>query len=104
VAINRGSRLSYYIGDAYIQDLESQVFSFNATYNLSSRYAVNFNQAFDFGASQAAVTYLTVTRRFDTFAFSVSIYHDDINKISGFNVNLIPAGQPGFSAPWRAND
>jgi hypothetical protein len=50
------------------------------------------------------VTYLTVTRKFDAFAFSVSIYHDDINKISGFNVNLIPAGQPGFSAPWRVND
>jgi len=104
IAINRGSRLSYYVGDAYIQDLESQVFSFNANYNLTSKYSINLNQALDFGQSRAAVTYLTVTRRFDAFAFSVSVYHDDINKISGFNVNLIPAGQPGFSAPWRAND
>jgi lipopolysaccharide assembly outer membrane protein LptD (OstA) len=104
VAINRGSRLSYYVGDAYIQDLESQVFSFNANYNLTTKYSINLNQALDFGASRAAVTYLTVTRKFDAFAFSVSIYHDDINKISGFNVNLIPAGQPGFSAPWRVND
>lgn len=104
LAINRGSRLSYYVGDAYIQQLESQVISFNATYNISSRYSVNLNQAFDFGAARAAVTYLTLTRRFDVFAFSVSVYHDDINKISGFNVNLIPAGQPGFVAPWRVND
>jgi lipopolysaccharide assembly outer membrane protein LptD (OstA) len=104
LAINRGSRLSYYVGDAYIQDLESQVFSFNANYNLTSKYSINLNQALDFGVSRAAVTYLTVTRRFDAFAFSVSVYHDDINKISGFNVNLIPAGQPGFTAPWRAND
>jgi hypothetical protein len=104
IAINRGSRLSYYFGDAYIQALESQVFSFNATYNLTTKYSVNINQALDFGAARAAVTYLTLTRRFDAFAFSVSVYHDDINKISGFNVNLIPSGQPGFSAPWRAND
>jgi hypothetical protein len=104
LAINRGSRLSYYIGDAYIQQLESQVVSFNANYNISSRYAITLNQAFDFGAARAAVTYLTVTRRFDAFAFSVSVYRDDINKISGFNVNLIPAGQPGFTAPWRVND
>ena len=98
LAINRGSRLSYYVGDAYIQDLESQVFSFNANYNLTTKYSINLNQALDFGASRAAVTYLTVTRKFDAFAFSVSVYHDDINKISGFNVNLIPAGQPGFTA------
>jgi len=104
IAFNRGSRLSYYVGDAYIHDLESQVFSFNASYNLTEKYSINLNQSVDVGASRAAVTYLTVTRRFDTFAFSVSVYHDDINRISGFNVNLFPAGQPGFSAPWRAND
>jgi hypothetical protein len=104
VAVSRGSRLSYYIGDAYIQALESQVFTFNATYNLTQKYSINLNEALDFGQSRAAVTYLTVIRRFDTFAFSVSVYHDEINKVSGFNVNLFPAGQPGFSAPWRAND
>ena len=38
------------------------------------------------------------TRRFDTFAFSVSVYHDGIAKINGFNINLFPAGQPGFMA------
>lgn len=104
IAINRGSRLSYYIGDAYIQELESQVLSFNASYNLTAKYTINLNQALDVGQVRAAVTYLTLIRRFDAFAFSVSVYHDDINRISGFNVNLIPSGQPGFTAPWRATD
>ena len=80
------------------------MFTFNANYNLTSKYTINLNQALDFGQSRAAVTYLSVIRRFDTFAFSVSIYHDDINKVSGFNVNLFPAGQPGFTQPWRVND
>jgi hypothetical protein len=104
LAISRGSRLSYYIGDSYIQALESQVLSFNANYNLTNKYNLNFNQSLDFGLSRAEVTYLTVTRRFDVFSISVSVYHDEINRVNGFNVNLFPAGQPGFSAPWNVND
>jgi hypothetical protein len=104
VAVNRGSRLSYYLGDAYIQALESQVFSFNATYNLTAKYSLTLNQSLDFGSSKAVVTSFTLIRRFDVFAFAVSVYHDGINNISGFNINLFPSGQPGFSTPWRAND
>ena len=103
LAISRGSRLSYYIGDAYIQALESQVFTFNANYNLTAKYALSLDEALNFGPGRAAVTYLSLTRRFDVFAFSVSVYHDGINNISGFNVNFFPSGQPGFSTPWRVN-
>jgi len=104
LAINRGSRLSYYVGDAYIQQLQSQVFTLSATYNLTTKYQLAINQALDFGASRAAVTYFALTRRFETFAVQVSVYHDGINNVNGFNVNLLPQGAPGFSAPWRAND
>jgi hypothetical protein len=104
IAINRGSRLSYYIGDAYVQALDSQIFSLNASYNLTEKYQMSFYQALDFGASRAAVSSVSLTRRFDTFAVSASIYHDGIANTSGFNINFFPAGQAGFSQPWRAND
>jgi hypothetical protein len=104
LAFNRGSRLNYYIGDAYVQALETQIISFNANYNLTAKYQMGIYQALDFGASRAAVTSVSLTRRFDTFAFSVSVYHDGIANTNGFNINLFPAGQPGFSRPWGAND
>ncbi|MGD0462877.1 MAG: LPS assembly protein LptD [Tepidisphaeraceae bacterium] len=104
LAFNRSARLSYYIGDAYVQALDSQVFSFSANYNLTAKYQMGIYQALDFGASRAAVTSLSLTRRFDAFAVSVSMYHDGIANTNGLNVNLFPAGQVGFSRPWRAND
>ena len=103
LAINRGSRLSYYIGDAYVQALESQVFNFSANYSLTSKYSLGMYESLNFGPGRAAVTYLSVTRRFDLFSLSVSVYHDGINKVTGFNVNFYPSGQPGFSTPWRVN-
>jgi hypothetical protein len=102
--INRGSRLSYYFGDAYVQALNSQIFSFDANYNLTAKYQMSIYEALDFGASRAAVTSLSLVRRFDTFAVSVSVYHDGIANTNGVNFNLFPAGQIGFSRPWSAND
>ncbi|MGA2441495.1 MAG: LPS assembly protein LptD [Tepidisphaeraceae bacterium] len=103
LAISRGSRLSYYIGDAYIQALEAQVFTFNASYNLTAKYALSLEEALNFGPGRAAVTYVSLTRRFDVFALRVSAYHDGINNLSGFNVDFFPSGQPGFTTPWRVN-
>jgi hypothetical protein len=103
LAINRGSRLSYYVGDAYVQALGSQVFTFDANYNLTAKYVMSLSETLDFGSSRAAVTSISLTRRFDMFAFSISAYHDGINNISGFNINFFPTGQPGFSMPWGVN-
>jgi hypothetical protein len=104
ISVNRGSRLSYYIGDAYVQALNSQIFSLNANYNLTTKYQMSIYQALDFGASRAAVTSLSLLRRFDTFALSISIYHDGIANTNGMNLNFFPAGQIGFSRPWSSND
>ncbi|HEX4053559.1 MAG TPA: LPS assembly protein LptD [Tepidisphaeraceae bacterium] len=104
VAINRGSRLSYYVGDAYVQALNSQILTFNANYNLTSKYQLSVSEALDFGSSRATVTYVSVTRRFDIFSFSIAVYHDGISNTSGITANFFPVGQPGFSRPWNAND
>lgn len=104
VAVNRGNRLSYYIGDAYVQALDSQILTFSASYNVTSKYQLGINEALDFGSSRDTVTAVSITRRFDMFSFQISIYHDGIANTSGITVNLFPVGQPGFSRPWRAND
>lgn len=104
LAISRGSRLSYYIGDAYVQALDSQILSFNANYNLTSKYQLGINEALDFGRSRATVTSLSITRRFDIFSFQISVYHDGIANTNGITVNFFPSGQPGFTQPWHAND
>jgi hypothetical protein len=94
VAVQRGDRLSYYIGDDYVQDLDSQILEFVANYQLTSKYSISFGQNFNFGDARDVSTSLTVTRRFDTLALQVAVWHDAINHVNGFNLNIIPNGLP----------
>jgi hypothetical protein len=91
----RDERLSYYLDDRYVQVLHSQVVSFSANYELTRKYTLQFGQSFNFGDSNDISSVLTVIRQFDTFSFSVTVFHDAISNQSGFNINLIPAGFAG---------
>jgi lipopolysaccharide export system protein LptA len=104
LAINRGSRVSYYVGDSYVQTLRTQILTGALNYNLTQKYAVALSQSLDLGPARSAVTSFSLTRRFDAFALQITAYHDGINNTSGFNFNLLPQGFPGFSQPWSSND
>jgi hypothetical protein len=41
---------------------------------------------------------LTVTRKFDTLAIQVAVWHDAINHVNGFNLNILPNGLPQAGA------
>jgi hypothetical protein len=98
VAVQRGDRLSYYIGDDYVQDLDSQILSFVANYQLTSKYSFAFGQNFNFGDARDVSSSLTVTRKFDTLAIQVAVWHDAINHVNGFNLNILPNGLPQAGA------
>jgi lipopolysaccharide export system protein LptA len=96
-SVSRDERVSYYFGDTYIQPLNSQVVSGVAEYKLTSKYTLQIGQSFNFGDTHDINTVVSLIRRFDTFSISVSVYHDAVTNLSGFNFNLIPLGLRGLN-------
>jgi lipopolysaccharide export system protein LptA len=98
IAVQRGDRLSYYIGDDYVQDLDSQILSLVLNYQLTDKYSFSFGQNFNFGDARDVSSSLSILRRFDTMAVQVAVWHDAINHVNGFNLNVIPNGFPAAGA------
>ena len=92
ISVQRGERVSYYIGDDYVQDLDSQILSGVVNYQLTDKYAIAIGQNFNFGDARDISSSLTVTRKFDTLSLQISVWHDAINHVNGFNFNIIPNG------------
>jgi hypothetical protein len=91
-AVQRGERISYFLGQRYIEPLKSNITTFAANYQLTSKYTLSFRQSFDFGLSRNVASEISFIRHFDRFFASVSIRYDEIGNNSGFMINLIPEG------------
>ena len=92
VAVQRGERISYFLGQRYIQPLNSNITTFAMNYQLTTKYTFSFQQSFDFGVQHTVATNLALIRHFDRFYASVSLRYDEIGNTSGFMVNLYPEG------------
>jgi hypothetical protein len=92
ILLRRGDRLSMYIGNRYIDDLDSNITSIAMNYELTSKYTISFGQQFDFSQGQNVQSSFSIQRHFDTFIFSGTYYFDEITGENGFSVNLYPIG------------
>ncbi len=90
LAVSRSDRLTYYVDDAYLQVLNSNVLSFTVEYKLSPKYLIQFNQSIYSGNTHDISTTVMVVRQFNTFAISADVSHDAIAHTDTFHVNLIP--------------
>lgn len=104
IAVLRGERLSYFLGQRYIEPLNSNITTFAANYQLTTKYTVAFQQSFDFGIEHNVASQFSVIRHFDRFYVSVTVRYDEIGNTSGFMVNLIPEGfSPNSGAAGTRN-
>jgi lipopolysaccharide export system protein LptA len=92
LAVQRGERISYFLGQRYIEPLKSNITTFAANYQITSKYVLSFRQSFDFGLSRNVASEISFIRHFDRFYASVSLRYDEIGNNSGFMINLIPEG------------
>ena len=67
VVAQRDERLSYYVGTRYIDEINSNITTVAADYQVSSKYNLSFAQSFDFGLGENVVSSVAVVRKFDTF-------------------------------------
>ena len=92
IAVQRGERISYFLGQRYIEPLNSNITTFAMTYQLTPKYIAAFRQSFDFGVQRTVSTDVSLIRHFDRFFATLSLRYDEIGNNSGFMVNITPEG------------
>jgi hypothetical protein len=92
VLVIRDVTQSWYIGNRYIADLNSNIFTVQFQYQISPKYTVGFGQSWDFGLGQDVSTSLSVVRYFDRFVMVFSFSHDEIANQTGFAFSIAPTG------------
>jgi hypothetical protein len=91
-AVQRDVRLAYFVGLRYIGQIDSTVASIAADYQLSLRYNVAFSESVDVSTQKSEDSSVTLTRHFDRFYASITVYYDQINDQEGFRFGFIPEG------------
>jgi lipopolysaccharide export system protein LptA len=99
ISAKRGDRLSYYFGLRYIEQLNSDIATAAATYQITSKYAVQFSQSYDFGQSQDVSSSFTLSRQFESLGASITTYYDSTSGDSGVQFNVFAAGLPPAPPP-----
>lgn len=92
VLVRRDVVWSLYLGNRYIADLNSNITTAAASYDISPKYQLAFGQSFDFGLNQNVSSSVSIVRKFDRFIFVVSFNRDEISGQTGFSVNFYPIG------------
>jgi hypothetical protein len=91
-AVQRDVRLAYFVGLRYIGQIDSTVASVAADYQLSLRYNLAFSESVDVATQKSEDSSVTLTRHFDRYYASITLYYDQINQQSGFRFGFIPEG------------
>jgi lipopolysaccharide export system protein LptA len=92
IALQRGSRLSYFIGTRYIGDIDSTIASFSSFYELSAKYSISLAQSVDLDQRRTQNSSVTLTRNFDRFFMTFGVFYDAVDKDSGFRFGIFPTG------------
>ena len=92
VLVQRDQRLSYFIGNRYIDALSSNITSVHMDYQMTSKYLFDVDQEFDFTQGKNVVSSAAIIRRFDTFLMAFRYTFDETTHENGVSFNLFPIG------------
>ena len=92
VLVRRDVLMSWYVGNRYIADLDSNITSVQFAYQVSPKYTIVAGQAFDFGLGRDVASSVAVIRSFDRFIMSFRFSYDDITQQTGFSFSFYPIG------------
>ena len=95
LAVRHDERLSYTVGNSYINDLDSNITSVGLSYMISKKYTLGYYQSFDFGRDENVNFTTSLTRKFDTFAMLFRVSYDEITGESSMGFSLSPVGAGG---------
>jgi hypothetical protein len=93
----RDTRVAYFMGLRYIEELDSNIGTVALSYELTRKYSVGVRQSYDFGDSGNVYSSLSFQRRFDRFLMLVSVYNNSTDDNQGISFGLFPEGFVGAS-------
>ena len=92
LAVQRDTRLSYFVGARYIGQLNSTIASTAINYEMSTKYALQFVESVNLSDRRNQNTTFTLIRKFDRFYITFSVYYDAVEDVSGVRFGLVPLG------------
>ncbi|HEY7089052.1 MAG TPA: hypothetical protein VH518_13240, partial [Tepidisphaeraceae bacterium] len=92
IAVQRDTRMAYFLGLRYIGELNSTIASAVLNYDLSAKYAIRISESVNLSTQQNQDTSISVVRRFDKFFMVFTVFHDQVNDDSGFRFAIFPEG------------
>jgi len=95
LAVRRDERMSYTIGNSYINELDSNITSVGLAYTISKKYTLGYYQSFDFGRTESVNFGTSLTRKFDTFAMIFRVNYDEVTGESSAGFSVVPQGAKG---------
>ncbi len=107
VLVRRGERISYYLENRFVQDLNANITSADLQYQLTNKYSVGISESFNFSNGQDVSSGISLLRTFDSFSLTVSAYRDLTTGVNSFSVEITPlglskgAGSGAFSNSFR---
>jgi len=93
----RDTRMAYYLGFRYIEELDSDIATVALSYELTRKYSIGIRQSYDFGGDDNVYSSFSIQRRFDRFLMMVSVYNNSTDGNSGFSFGVFPEGFAGAS-------
>ncbi|MDB5302731.1 MAG: hypothetical protein JWM97_280 [Phycisphaerales bacterium] len=92
ILVQRDVRFSYFIGNRYIADLNSNITTLHADYQVGPKYILDLDQEFDFTQGKNVYSSVAVIRQFDTFYLTFRYFFDETTRQNGVSFNIAPIG------------
>lgn len=92
LAVQRGDRLTFFLGNRYIADLDSNITSVEVSYELTRKYSIAVSESFNFSQQKSVYYSATLIRKFDRFQAGLQVYYDQSTNQSGVGFSLLPYG------------
>jgi hypothetical protein len=92
VAVQRSDRLTYFVGNRYIADLDSNVVTLEAVYQLDQKYSISASESIDLAQNKDVSYNFSLTRNFDNVSLSASADYDQATNNKGFSFGIQPFG------------
>ena len=95
MAVQREPRVRYFVGVRYIGEINSTIGTVGIDYDISTRYSLALNESFNFTDGENQNANFSISRKFEQFVITVSMYLDQIEDEGGISFSISPRNFPG---------
>ncbi len=94
VAVDQSPTVTYFVGDRFVQPLNSNEVTCAVTYQLTRKYSITAVESYDFNINHDIVSALTITRRLARFNAALTISYDADASDTTVVLAVWPEGLP----------